>query len=309
MSRMKEKFLHRATGVRRCAIVVAMVCTAPLALLGGASPALAKTNEYQKFSLCPLANPAVKENGCIFAKSGGESEFTAGNVRVPLTKSIHLNMGFHEKEVEPEVEEIFGSEFGNKTMTKAAQEVPGGLEANVDPSLLSPTELARYEKFVGEGKTKVTATVELAGSPHEIYLNESAFLYGENVEALGLPTQIKLSNPFLGNACYVGSNTEPIVIHTTSGTTSPPEGIEPIKGSTGTIKVNGEGTIITFIGARLVDNTFPVPGVSNCGKEGGANAAIDSKVGLPSAAGHNTVVLEGELNQAGAARIEEHLKR
>ena len=49
--------------------------------------------------------------------------------------------------------------------------------------------------------------------------------------------------------------------------------------------------------------------MSNCGKEGGANAAIDAKVGLPSPAGHNTVVLEGELSQAGAARIEEHLKR
>ena len=287
------------------------VCLIAVFAMGVATavPAFASKNEFKKFELCPLANVLVKENGCIFAKSGGESEFTAGNVRVPLLKSIHLNMGFHEKEVEPEVEEIFGSEYGGKTMTKVAQEVPGGLEANIDPSLLSPTELARYEKIVGEGRTKVTATVELAGSPHEIFLNESAFLSGENVEALGLPTQIKLSNKFLGPACYVGTNTEPIVIHTTSGETSPPEGIEPIKGSVGTITVTGEGRIINFIGARLVDNTFPVPGVSNCGKEGGANAAIDAKVGLPSPAGHNTVVLEGELSQAGANAVEENLKR
>ena len=224
-------------------------------------------------------------------------------------KPIDLNLGFHEKEVEPEVEEIFGAEYDNLTMTKAAQEIPGGLTAEVEPALLSPTELARYERIVGEGKTKVTATVELAGPAHSIYLDESAFLLEENVEALGLPTQVKLSNPFLGSACYVGSNTNPIVIHTTAGTTSPPEGIEPIKGRVGEIKVNKEGNIITFIGARLVDNTFPVPGVSNCGKNGGADAAIDAKSGLPAPAGHNTVILEGELSQAGAGRVEEHIKR
>jgi hypothetical protein len=179
----------------------------------------------------------------------------------------------------------------------------------VDPALLSPSELARYNKAIESGHTKVTATVELAGPPSDIFLDEAAFLSGENVEALGLPTQIKLTNPFLGNACYVGSNQNPIVVHTTSGTTSPPEGVEPITGRTGTIKIGGRGEIITFVGARLVDNTFPVPGVSNCGWEGGADAAVDAGAGLPSPAGHNVVILEGTLNQAGSEAIEEHLKR
>ncbi|HME02234.1 MAG TPA: hypothetical protein VKG38_04290 [Solirubrobacteraceae bacterium] len=285
-----------------------LVAAFALGLIGAAS-ALAKPNEYQKFEECPLANPKVQENGCIFARSSSGSEFTAGNIKVPLLKPIDLNMGFHEKEVEPEVEEIIGAEYGNLTMTKVAQEVPGGLEAAVEPALLSPAELERYHKIVESGKTKVTATVELAGSPSAIYLDEAAFLSEENVEALGLPTQVKLSNPFLGNACYVGSTTNPIIVHTTAGTTSPPEGIEPIKGRRGEIKVNNEGTIIHFIGARLVDNTFPVPGVSNCGKSGGADAAIDAKSGLPSPAGHNTVALEGELSQAGAGPIDEHLTR
>lgn len=304
-----EGLLARGACVRKN-LILAMGLVTFLATLSFASPALAKKSAFRVFSQCPLANPLVDENGCLTAISGGESEFTAGKVSVPLTKPITLNLGFHEKEVEPEYLEIWGSEFDSKTMTKVAQEIPGGLTAEVDPALLSPSELARYEKFVSEGKTRVTATVELAGStaPTGLKLNIGAFLSEEGT-ALVVPTQVKLSNPFLGPTCYVGSNNNPIIVNTLTGTTSPPEGIEPIKGHPGTLSTTEEGEILVVSGARLVDNTFAVPGVTACGKEGGADAAIDAGAGLPSPAGHNSVVLEGNMWLAAAESVKEHLHR
>lgn len=287
---------------------VGVALVASLAALSVAPSALAASNPFKVFRYCPLANPLVDENGCQTATSGGESEFTAGNVKVPLTKPITLNLGFHEKEIEPEFLEIWGAEYGYETMTKKAQEIPGGLTSEVDTALLSPSELARYEKIVSEGKTRVTATVELAGAttPAGIKINLGALLSEEGT-AIVIPTQVKLSNPFLGPTCYVGSNTNPIVVHTTTGTTSPPEGIEPIKGRLGELTVIGEGRMLKVTGARLVDNTFAVPGVTGCGVKNGANAAIDAGAGLPSPAGHNTVILEGTLYQAGAEAVKENL--
>jgi hypothetical protein len=49
--------------------------------------------------------------------------------------------------------------------------------------------------------------------------------------------------------------------------------------------------------------------VQGCGKAGGADAAMNSALGLPSAAGNNASELVGELNQAGANPVREHFTR
>ena len=67
--------------MRRMKCTCVLAALAAVTVLGVASPALAGNAEWKKFSECPLANPLVKENGCIFAKSGGESLFTAGNAQ------------------------------------------------------------------------------------------------------------------------------------------------------------------------------------------------------------------------------------
>ena len=113
----------------------------------------------------------------------------------------------------------------------------------VDPELLSPSELARYEKDVAAGKTKVTATIELVGPASGFFLNEEDLLEGYG-EALGLPTQIKLTNPFLGTTCYDGSNENPIQISYTTGTTSPPPPNEPITGKPGGLFSTNDGEIV-----------------------------------------------------------------
>jgi hypothetical protein len=263
-----------------------------------AATALAATREWKPFRTCPIENPEVE--ACTVAESGGESQFSAGKVTVPLAKPITLSLGFAEEE-SGELH-IFGPEVGGSIMSKVAQPVPGGLEAYVNPALLSPSELVRYEKALAGGHTKVTAMVEMAGLPGAVYLNEVNFLFAEG-EALGLPTQVKLSNQFLGPACYVGSNLHPIDIKTTTGTSG------ALTGHTGTLESNPTGEILTIHGARLVDATFAVPGVSNCGVGGGADAAVDSGAGLPSPSGGNTVILEGTLKQASANAVRRNSPR
>jgi len=302
-----------------------------------AGPALARPKagsnnpkEWNKFENCPVnAPPAfetfIKSRGCIWGKSGGETYFQAGNITVHFTKGILLQGGQQSTEhractAEDELlyyecspgysvkgyflpQAFVGPEYGNSTLSKAAQPAPSLTEA-VDTALLSPKELERYEKYVAAGKTAVTATVELAGPASSFFLDETNLLssYGE---ALGLPVQIKLTNPFLGNTCYVGSNENPIHISYTTGTTNPPPPNEPLKGKAGGVFSTNEGAIVHIVEGKLVDNSFASPGVTGCGVAGGADAAINAATGLPSAAGHNTTVLEGELEQAGQENVEE----
>jgi hypothetical protein len=174
----------------------------------------------------------------------------------------------------------------------------------VDTELLSPSELARYNKYVAAGKTKVTATVELVGSPSSFFLNEENLLGGVG-EALGLPTQIKLSNPFLGKTCSDGSNSEPIQISYTTGTTSPPPPNEPLEGKPGSLFSTNSGEIVHIVEGKLVDNSYAAPGVTGCGIGGGADAAVNAAAGLPSPAGHNATELVGELAQTGHDALEE----
>ena len=285
-----------------------MVLAAALGALRAASSALARGSlrEWLPFTECPLhhLSPEGYEElaGCVWARSSSDSEFHAGNVTVHLTKPITLEGGFEE---ENGVETFVGAEHG-ETLAKVAQPGPSLTEV-VEPELLSLSERAHFEKDVAGGRTKVTATVELAGPASEITLSESNLLNEEGT-ALGLPVQVKLSNPFLGKSCYVGSYANPIDIELTSGTTEPPPPNEPIKGHAGNTESNEEGDIITIFDDSLVNNSYAAPGATGCGEGGAADAALNAKLGLPSPAGYNDSIIDGTLKQAGAGAVRRHIE-
>lgn len=111
--------------------------------------------------------------------------------------------------------------------------------------------------------------------------------------SIRLRFRIRLTgSPFgvsLGANCSVGTTAAPIDINVLStGTTSPPAPNSPISGSP--YLTNG------FV--RLVNNSFSVPGASGCPPLGfdpnGINNAINQNLGLPSAAGNNTAVIDGQ---------------
>jgi hypothetical protein len=148
----------------------------------------------------------------------------------------------------------------------------------------------------------VTATTELVASATNPAILNLTALIEEKGTAITLPVRVHLKNPLLGEGCFIGSEKSPIQLHLTDGTTSPPAPNKPIKGKLGTpeteIEKEFESTVIRE--NSLVDNSFSAPASEGCGGFFSflIGPIINAKVGLPSAAGHNTAILSGTLNTA-----------
>jgi hypothetical protein len=275
-------------------------------LTAGSAFAKKESNEFAKFRQCPLNFPE-ELNGCIYAKTGPESFFQAGKVTVHFVKPISLQIGFKENEETGFITPIEAE--NNKSVQKVNEPAPP-LTEDINAELLPEAEKVRYEEYLAAGgSTKTSATIELALPTRQMSLNEAALIQETNVTALGFPVMIHLNNKFVGKDCYVGGTNQPIVVNFITGETEPPPPNEPIHGTLGKIKVIGGGQILQIVGDRLVNNSYASPGVQGCGIEGGADAAMNSALGLPSPAGMNSSELVGELNQAGAEAVREHITR
>ena len=314
---MFTKITNHTASVRRWMLILATALIAPLATLGLASPALAAPKgEYAVFYDCPLSNAAVR--GCIVAKTeSGEFVIGTTKTKVPIEKTITLQGGF-EEEVPAEFRMPFVEAADGNTLSKTPQNVPGGLLGLVDcKEITNEYERGFCEYILEKGLLGVTATTELAlptppASLSSIFLSEASLeepiLYeAYGIPALGLPVKVKLNNPLLGESCYIGSSTEPIVLKLTTGTTKPPPPNTPITGKIGEISSRAEGGILVIKNNSLVDNSFAVPGANGCG---GAYSSVvdplvDAKLGLPAAAGNNTAILNGTLEQTSAAAAKE----
>jgi len=226
------------------------------------------------------------------------SEFKAGNVTVQLRLPITLRGGIGISE---ESDTWFGVE-GAETI-QATPEVAQPLAKDVDAALLPPSELNRYTYYVKVShETRVTATVELAGPPSAIKVNVDNLL-AEDGTAFAFPVKLKLSNPFLGNTCYVGSDSSPILLEFTTGASG------ALQGKSGSrLTQDRNGFDLTVLTDTLVNSTFASPGVEGCGVGGGADAAIDAAFGLPSAPGGNIAILNGTLKLATAESAKEGLE-
>ncbi|HEV2974546.1 MAG TPA: hypothetical protein VGX69_06065 [Solirubrobacteraceae bacterium] len=258
------------------------------------------TGEFAPFADCPLSNPAA--SNCLVAKTEG-GKFVIGKETVPITNPITLQggiEGFGSGE-----EKVIAAEDGN-TLTKSPQKVPGGLAGLVKCNEISNfLERIACELIFENSVTGVNATTELAAPASSIGLHTFR-LIGAFGTALSLPVKVHLENPFLGSNCYIGSNTHPVVIEFTTGTTSPPEPNKPIKGNPGTFAFNEAETLLTVSGNELVNNSFAAPEVEGCGGSFSflIDPIVDSKLGLPSAAGHNTAILQGTLKVAAAEAVK-----
>lgn len=278
--------------------------TAVFAMLVLASSASAElhhpTGEYAPFADCPLNNPEVGD--CIVAVSES-GEFTIGKERVPIVNPITLQGGIRGFLTESEA--FVGAEDGN-TLTKAPQKVPGGLAGLVKCNEISNfIERIACEVTFENGLTGVNATTELAGPASSIGLHSLNLISGTGT-ALSLPLKVHLENPLLGSSCYIGSNSHPIVIEFTTGTTSPPPPNTPITGKPGEGSVNEAETILTIKENTLVNNSFAAPGAQGCGGLFSflIDPIVNSKLGLPSAAGKNTAILNGTLKVAMADAVK-----
>jgi hypothetical protein len=298
---MTKQHDRRSAPVRRCLVALA----APIVLIAAlamAAPALATehhpTGEYAPFADCPLSNPATVL--CLYAKTEG-GEFVVGKETVPIAKTITLQGGV---EVTETGDKLIAAENG-ETLSKTPQKVPGGLAGLVKCNQISNFfERVACELVFENGVTGVNATTEIAGPVGNVMVNFNN-LFGESGTALSLPIKVHLENPLLGSGCYIGSDAHPIVLELTTGTTSPPEPNKPIKGTKGEFEVNPEETIGTLKNNSLVNNSFAAPGVEGCGGLFSflIDPIVNSKLGLPAAAGHNTAILKGTLKETPAEDV------
>ncbi len=297
-------FKDKLTGVRRRTLVLTMGIVAAIGMLALSSSALATehhpTGEYAPFKYCPLSNSAT--DACVLAKTEG-GEFIVGKETVPIVNAITLQGGIHLNE-ETGAESFIGAE-GGETLSKTSQKVPGGLAGLVKCNEISNWfERVACEIVFENGVTGVNATTELAEAPSKIGINTENLANGEGI-ALSLPVKVHLENPFLGSECYVGSNSKPVNIELTTGTTSPPAPNKPITGSPGTARFNEAFTIITIEKNELVNNSFAAPGAEGCGGLFSflIDPLVDAKLGIPAAAGHNTAILKGMLKTVGPESV------
>jgi hypothetical protein len=251
--------------------------------------------EYAQFNECPLNRATITD--CILSVSSGGG-FTIGKKTVPLKNPVTLQGGFEGAGSEVK---FYGAENGD-TLSKTPQPVPGGLLGITAPTWWPKFIQDWFNNLINEGFTGVNATVELTGPSKgltNIKLNTENLIFEEGV-ALGLPVKIKLDNAILGSNCYLGSESKPVQLNFTTGTSG------KLKGSAGTISFNPSFTITTISGGKLVDGTYAAPAAAGCGGIFSflVDPLVNSILGTPSPSGSNAATLEGKLQDAVAAEVK-----
>jgi hypothetical protein len=239
--------------IKQCAASAAVLATGVVLLFAGTALAV-----FPNFSDCPTTTAGVE--GCVDVQN------TSGNLNikgfnVPLGASLEIRGGI----TSPETGARFVPPTGTTGFFSRPVPVPGGLLG--------------IEWIPG---TSVLAITELAGSPSNIRLDLATF-------GLSVPVKVRLVNTLLGMNCHVGTDRNPVVLNLITGTTSPPPPNTPISGAPGRFTFIPPDTI-TVTENRNVENSFAVPGATECGLGLGLiNALVNAKLKLPSAAGNNSI--------------------
>ncbi|HET6505908.1 MAG TPA: hypothetical protein VFG42_03905 [Baekduia sp.] len=279
-------------------VVAAAVSVGALAITSSAMAA-APTGDFVPFKYCPYSNTAVQT--CL-KNTTTSGSFTLGNATVPITSSTPTVLQGAYSFNNDGSTTFFGAANGGSTLNATPLKVPGGLIGLVSTGGWSGVLIDLFNAAVAS-VNDVYATAELAGSPQFDYIN---YLIASGT-AFTLPIKVHLTNPFLGSSCYIGSNSNPITLRLTLGTTSPPAPNSPISGSPGDPFTNASGTYRAAPNTRLVDNAFSVPAASNCGylplDKLVITAGVNLKEGLPSAAGKNTAILQGTAETGDRAAV------
>jgi len=279
-------------GFARTVILVA-IALASLSFIFTTGAWASVTGDPSEFSLCPInfTPPGGETLLCSHSETTGGT-LTIGNSTVTISNNpdtvdlgAYSNSGLGLFGVEVIVTPTNGLVFGGP-----AQVVPGGLlglTGTLAP-LSQPTDPIN----------QVTSSIELAGpiTPATVVdpTATSAFFCGGGplgscldgpspFSVTTIPVKVHLHNDaVLGPNCYIGSNASPIVLNLVETPTSTPV---LTSGGPG-------GNALISSGVEVADTTFAVPGASGCGLLGALDAALDLKVGLPSASGKNSALID-----------------
>lgn len=233
----------------RLSRVAALAATAATGF--AALTAASASADVPSFDRCPASADVV---ACVVAVSG-DGSISADNHRLPLTGADVKVEGGLDNNL------AFVAPTSGPALTAKPVTVPGGLFGRNLPYNLNT----------------VKATVEQVGAVSYDYFT------GQIVA----PVRIKFTNPLLGANCAIGSAASPITLTLTAGVTSPAPPNVPIAGTPGN-QTFPPGTYFAIEDQVQVDNTFAVPAATGCGivAQAQVTKAINTNLGLPSAAGH-----------------------
>ncbi|WP_320672573.1 hypothetical protein [Patulibacter defluvii] len=256
-------------GARATAIGAAAL----LGLAASASTAMAGGDPPPSFARCPTGNPDVLS--CMVIQSTG-GYLRMNNTTVDLGDSIKIEAGLSQ---DANYNVTVVPPTSGSALTAKPIKIPGGL-LGLDASIF--------------GANDVYATAKLVGTP---VLNFDTY-------SLKLPIKIELDNAFVGPNCQIGSESNPIILDTITGTTNPPPPATPMTGHPGDIQFP-DPYVTEVQGNVTVDNAFAVGEANNCGWFGGyfINPLVNLKVGLPSAAGKNATSVTANIFLKAASDV------
>jgi len=278
------------------------VLGAALAALCLPAAASAHTGDFAKFNQCPSHTTGVVH--CLYSVTNS-GEIVLGSKTTKIEHPVTLQGGYSEENAEGF--STFTAASNGETLTKAAQNVPGGLLGIVPPESSPPLVKLLSKFFFENGLTGVSATLELAKPASEIKLSNFNLLVEEGT-ALYLPVKVHLENPFLGSSCFVGSSSSPIIWPLTTGPTNPSLPNKSITGKPGFVELKDSFEIAELTENTLVENAWSAPTATGCGGILSflVNPIINSMIGLPSTDGHNTAILNNTIDTATVGSVNAH---
>jgi hypothetical protein len=248
--------------------------------------------DWAPLNRCPVDDPAmlaatgVESLAVCFADVSPSGSMTVGNLAVALKGTDHQTGLVEDFETEGSFSTV--PPPGGALVAEPV-ELPGGLRELVCPGggrFVRQICRAHHGWGPSERADSVTWTLESAGAPYDFNLFAGVV---PGVPVISMPVKIHLQNRLLGNDCYIGSDTEPIVLQG--------ENLTIPVGSIAGFDANGtpdseEGAALSEFQIHSTQGvgSFAVPAASGCGFMGIYDQAINGKVGLPSAAGKNTLV-------------------
>lgn len=263
---MKKKHFAKLSGAL-VAAVMAVAAMAPLAQATTPAPG------YTQFAGCPSPAENSIITSCIRSVVKKGSIVKLGNKEVPIENPITLSGGIDENS-----QNFAANAQGGLTPVK--QKVPGGV--------IGLTGLTWLVEFLGSEALTLYAVTEAAGLPNI-----------KNLQELSLPVRVHLINGALGNNCYIGSFTSPIVFNLTTGTSG------KLVGKPGEITFQESPEILFEKNGKYVDGTFAAPGANGCVLTLfgfipiSINGLVNSSSGLPAASGTNSTTQLIDTEVAG----------
>jgi hypothetical protein len=278
----------RVSARTRLSTVAALTALGTLASVGGATAADPTLNgQWAPFTRCPVDAAAMlaadgfdKTPQCVVSTSA------SGSIKLGKTTVVtgRTNLQFGVVQNADGTSTVVAPPSGALVADSAT--VPGGLLGLMCPSDI-PVITGICQTLSDAKLNKITATMESVGAPYAF--DQTAGVL-KDMPIIALPVRIHLQNPLLGDKCYIGSASAPILLRP-KNLDYPAFGMSFFQGD-GTLDEAGEMSRIDLTGAPQNDSSFAVPAASGCGLNIGLiNAAVNAKTGLPSAAGNNSLTL------------------